>query len=443
MRSGLLCVVLAVWGCGAAPPPVAPKAIDWVHDDHPGALATAKATGKPLVIDFWAPWCHTCLSMKHTVLADPAIAALGDRFVWLAVDTDRPANAAVVERLPIDFWPTFFVLDPKDETVQARHVGAASVDQFRAFLKRGEAGVLAEAELRADDPLRFVRDGDRAVQAEDLAAADAAYARAFEQAPADWARAPEVLVAWAGVKHDREDWAGCLALGEARLDEAARGRTGSAADFASFVGECAAHVEAERAQAFRRRAVAMIDALLADPAAPLAVDDRSEALRIQRGMLEALGEADAARAKAVAQRDLLATAWAAAEAPFARMTFAWPRAEVHVHLGEGAALVPDLQQLAAALPDQYDPPYRLAWVLLKLDRRDEARDAAQQAVERAYGPRKGRAWKLLADVQAARGDAAGQRAALQAWVDHERGLPPAMRSAKRLEQAEAALAAAP
>src|SRR5689334_21029263 len=35
----------------------------WIEDDYPAALACARAKKVPLVLDLWAPWCHTCLSM--------------------------------------------------------------------------------------------------------------------------------------------------------------------------------------------------------------------------------------------------------------------------------------------------------------------------------------------------------------------------------------------
>ena len=54
--------------------------LPWYVDDYKGALADAQASERPIVIDLWAPWCHTCLSMKNTVLADPALATVAERF---------------------------------------------------------------------------------------------------------------------------------------------------------------------------------------------------------------------------------------------------------------------------------------------------------------------------------------------------------------------------
>ena len=94
--------------------------LSWFEDDYAAALACAKATQRPLVIDMWAPWCHTCLSMQTTVLKDASLQPFADRFVFLAIDTDREVNAATVARLPLQNWPTFVVLSPEDEAVQER-----------------------------------------------------------------------------------------------------------------------------------------------------------------------------------------------------------------------------------------------------------------------------------------------------------------------------------
>ncbi|HET6612194.1 MAG TPA: thioredoxin family protein, partial [Kofleriaceae bacterium] len=110
-----------------APPPAAAaeaETLPWIHDDYAAALADAKKRNLPVAIDMWAPWCHTCLSMQATVLADQSFAPLADRFVWLSIDTDKPQNAAVLEKFPVAMWPTFYVVSPAAEAIEARHLGA-------------------------------------------------------------------------------------------------------------------------------------------------------------------------------------------------------------------------------------------------------------------------------------------------------------------------------
>lgn len=444
---------IALGGCGGAPSPGpeapaeaagAPEAVDapeitWRQNDLDAALAAAKESGKPLLVDMWAPWCHTCLSMKHTVLADPGLRPLADRFVWVAIDTDKPENADAVERLPMEFWPTFFVLDPKDGAVVGRHVGAASVTQFRGFLVEGERALLAgDDALPETDPLFHLRAAAQAQVRNDHAAADLAYAAAFERAPSDWARAPEVLVAWIGARY-RTDTAGCVSLAEDRLSQVYAGHTASAADFTYYAHACAGSVGSGRARSIRERAEKRLAALAADADAPLAVDDRSEALRILRELRGALGDDAGARAAAVEQRDLLATAFRDAENPHAAMTYNWPRAEVHVFLGEAEALLPDLEASVKALPQEYDPPYRLAWVLLELGRADAAVAPAEQALGLVYGPRKRRVLTLLAGIHEARGDAAARAKAYESLLAHEETLPAHQRSADAAKAAREAL----
>src|SRR4249919_131893 len=90
-----------------------PKAVFAHVEDFDAGMAKAKAEGKAVLVDAWAPWCHTCLSMQNYVLNDPSLASLGERVVLVELDTDKPENAAFQEKYAIKVWPTFFVIDPK------------------------------------------------------------------------------------------------------------------------------------------------------------------------------------------------------------------------------------------------------------------------------------------------------------------------------------------
>jgi thioredoxin-like negative regulator of GroEL len=156
-----------------------PSGIVFIDDDYAGALAKAKAQHKPLFLDSWATWCHSCLSMKAFVFPDAGLRAAKDAVVWLAVETEMEKNRAVVEKFPVDGLPTFLVIDPDTEQVIGKWLGSSSVNEMRQFVldtaaawqttrKGGKLSPAAEAE----------REGHTAQQAGDRQAAATAYRKA-------------------------------------------------------------------------------------------------------------------------------------------------------------------------------------------------------------------------------------------------------------------------
>ena len=420
----------------------------WFSDDYQAALDCARATSRPLVIDLWAKWCHTCLSMKTTVMVDKSLEPIADRFVWLELDTDRESNAPALAKFPPQVWPTFYVAAPKDESVQTRYLGAASIAQFRAFLAAGEKAVLAvqAGDLPEGAPLRLIRDGDRAMAGADWSAARTSYGQALSALAKDSPRRPDILVSMISAFYKSGDHAGCLDLARREMNHT--GRSASAADFLSYAGACASRASKSDApdkgvvQAFRQSALARLTQLIDDKEAFLSIDDRSDAMRIARGYLQALGDEPSARAMAERQRALIDQAAAQAPTPWAAMTFNWPRAEVHVYLGTAAELVPALQKSVADLPNEYDPPYRLAWVHYKLGQHDRALASAEKALGLGYGPRKARIQSLIADIHAARKDKRAELSAREAVIAIYKALPEGQKQPAALARAVEALAAA-
>jgi len=137
----------------AAAAPAAPVAAFAHVESFDEGLAKAKAEGKAVLVDAWAPWCHTCLSMQNYVLTDASLAPLAERVVLVELDTDKPENAAFLEKYTVNVWPTFFVIDPNSGEATGLWPGSASVNEFRGFVEDGLAGIEAK-DADPDSPAR-------------------------------------------------------------------------------------------------------------------------------------------------------------------------------------------------------------------------------------------------------------------------------------------------
>ena len=166
--ASLLLLPVTLLGCTAASRPAIPPLaaapatieppVTFIEDDYPRALALAKTSGKPLFVDAWAPWCHTCQSMRSFVFPDERMRPIAGRFVWLAINTEKAENVSFLEHFPMESWPTLWVVDARTEQPALKWQGSATAPELVSLLddaatgatKGTEEGEAAAALLRGE-----------------------------------------------------------------------------------------------------------------------------------------------------------------------------------------------------------------------------------------------------------------------------------------------------
>ncbi len=379
--------------------------------------------------------------MKAFVFADESLRAEAGRFVWLAVDTEKESNAPVVEKFPIDAWPTLLVVDPATERVALRWVGAATVPQLKRILDDGAAAVAGTAGKGAADAAFARAEGHYA--AREFPAAAKAYREALAAAPAGWPghfRAVESLL-FALAKQG--DCAGTLAVAREALPKLRQAP--SAINIAYSGLGCA--LELPETDATRKDTITLFETaareILADPKVIAAADDRSG---LYAALLEARKTAkDEAGAKKAAAEWLafLESEAGTAKAPEARTVFDSHLLSAAIETGEPGRAIPWLERSERDFPRDYNPPARLAVAYRELKRWDEALAATERALARAYGPRTLRILVNKADILAAKGDDAGARATLEKALATAKDLPAGQRSERTISALEKRIAGLP
>lgn len=338
------------------------KELPFIHDDYPRALAEARKRRLPLFVDSWAPWCQSCLSMKSYVFTDPALASFADRYVWLAIDTERDQNAAFVAKFTHEALPTLWLVDPETEQVTWRWSGTLTVAELRDALTKDAKD--------AQSPTRAAHD------------------RVMQLAKGDEAACAKLALSEAKT----------LPRGTPRADVLATGL------------DCA-HSAKLATETDELAALAAKDAASADGA--LLADDRSALYEAVVEVKKAKGDDAGAKALATEWAAFLEAEAAKAKTPSARAVFDAHRLGAYLALGRPDRAVPMLEASERDFPDDYNPPARLAKAYLEMKKLDDAAAAVERARKRVYGPRVMRVLALAADVAKMRGDRAGERAALE------------------------------
>lgn len=370
--------------------------------------------------------------MRATVLRDGRLLRQAGRFVWLSIDTEDSRNAAFLERFPVEVWPTFLVVEPRQERPLRRWLGAATVRQLEELLSgaRRPSGDRAAAALAEADRAHAAGRSDEAA---------AGYRRALASAARDWprrARAVESLVtAEQAAGHDEA----CAAAARREGPQLPRG-----VSFARVAaGGLACALAAPRDAPWRAASVAALEPLATEAVQlpDLLADDRSE---LYGGIVEAREDrGEQVEARRVAERwwGFLEAEARRAPSPEARAALDPARVSAALALGDPGRALPALAASERELPRDYNPPARRAYLLREMGRLGEARAAAEEALRKAYGPRKLRVYDLLGGILERQGDRAALAATLDAALAYGEELPAPQRNERLVASLRARRAA--
>lgn len=115
--------------------PLPPSNIVW-RTDYFSAVAEARRTHKPLLVEFYATWCSACRSLDRGALRDSRVEDALERFIAVRVDTDY-APASLGLQYSVSGIPALHVVSP-DENILASSIGVISANELLNLLERAQ-----------------------------------------------------------------------------------------------------------------------------------------------------------------------------------------------------------------------------------------------------------------------------------------------------------------
>jgi thioredoxin-like negative regulator of GroEL len=410
--------------------------LPFIEDDYARALGEAKAKGVPLFVDVWAPWCHTCRSMKAYVLSDKALARHAGRFVWLEVNTDLTQNAAFQEKYPVEFWPTLFVIDPREEKALLRFAGSATVAQLEKLFEDGERAYKGEA----TGPEALLALGDAQYGEGKAKEAAETLTQALAKAPPDWSRRGRAVESLLTAMFGAQQYEACARKALEELPRTPRSLSWANGSVMGLMCALSLPVDHAEGKALRAAAEAKVAEAMGPPAIEMAADDRSGLYDMRVTAREE--EKDEAGVKALAGEWLAFLEAEAAKAPNpdARSVFDSHRMLAAMKLGTPERVIPAIEQSEKDLPQDYNPPARLATLYRLQGRLDDALAASDRALARVQGARRLTVLSSRVDIHLARKDTAAAVKTVEEAIAHAKTLPASQVSPRTVPMLEKKLA---
>jgi thioredoxin len=121
--------------------PVASEArasIKWYNTIQP-ALAKAKETGKPIMIDFYATWCVPCKMLDASTYRNANVVTESENWVMVRIDVDQ--NQELAAQYGVESVPTIVLLssDGKEKQRNAGFIDAGSMQKVMTSSQHGDS----------------------------------------------------------------------------------------------------------------------------------------------------------------------------------------------------------------------------------------------------------------------------------------------------------------
>ena len=127
LLASLLLLPLCALAAGAPANPIAAPVLATLH--------AAEARHAPVLLDFHAPWCHSCYFMEKHVLTGSEWQAFQKKALVVSLDTDTPEGAYWKKQYKLVGVPSYVLVDGKGKEL-GRIVGDMPRQQFYNELAR-------------------------------------------------------------------------------------------------------------------------------------------------------------------------------------------------------------------------------------------------------------------------------------------------------------------